>query len=216
MSIRKVQGVIFDLDMCIFDTRTLGEHYLDPILKPLRESSVPKEKQTEIEYAFWTNNLEDTVRLFQIPNDVAESMRVAHRGLVVPEWVQTYGDEQCILSLPVYRVLVTSGYRVWQEGKIKRLEVARLFEEVIIDAIDNAELRIGKKAIFQDLMARHAWHPQDVLVVGDNPHSELKAGKELGMRTVQTLRPTIQRADGFDHYIHSLHELLPLVGGKPL
>lgn len=216
MGMTKVQGVIFDLDMCIFDTRTLGEQILDPVLAPLHASSMPHDIQREIDCVLWTTSLEDTVQLFHIPHAVAKLMREAYRQLVVPDTIRTFGDEHYIRSIPLPRILVTSGYRSWQERKIEHLGIRDLFEEIIIDVIDDLKLRKGKKEIFQDLMDRYGWHPQDVLVVGDNPHSELKAGKELGMRTVQTLRPTIQRADGFDHYVHSLHELLPLVGEKPL
>lgn len=211
-----IKAVIFDLDMCIFDTRTLGEHILDSVLAPLHASSMPEEIQREIDRVLWTTSLEDTIQLFQIPHKVAELMRDAHRQLVVPKTIRTFGDEQCIRDMQVYRVLVTSGYRLWQERKIEQLGITDLFDEVIIDVIDDAKTRRGKRAIFSDLMAKHSWHPREVLVVGDNPHSELKAGRELGMITVQTLRPTVKRVDSFDHYICSLHELLSLVGERPL
>ncbi len=210
-----IKAIIFDLDMCIFDTRTLGAHILDPVLAPLHESSMSQETQREIDRVLWTTSLEDVVELFQIPPEVAALMRDAHRQLVVPETIQTFGDEHHIRDMQAYRVLVTSGYHLWQKRKIEQLGIACLFDKVIIDAIDDVKLRKGKKAIFRDLMARHAWHPREVLVVGDNPHSELKAGKELGMITVQILRPTVKRENGFDHYISSLNEL-PMVSKKPL
>ena len=210
-----IKAVIFDLDMCIFDTRTLGEHILDSVLAPLHTSSVPEEVQREIDRVLWTTSLEDTIQLFQIPREVAELMRDAHRQLVVPQTIRTFGDEHHIRDIQAYRVLVTSGYRLWQERKIEQLGITDLFKEVIVDVIDDAESRKNKKTIFQDLMNRHVWYPHEVLVVGDNPHSELKAGKELGMITVQTLRPTIKRASGFDHYVSSLCKLLPIVGEGP-
>jgi putative hydrolase of the HAD superfamily len=211
-----IKAIIFDLDMCIFDTRTLGEGILDSVLAPLHASSMPEEIKSEISRVLWTTSLEDTIPLFGIPEDVAGLMRSAHSKLVVPQTIRTFGDEHLIRHLPTYRALVTSGYRLWQERKIEKLGVGSLFDEVIIDVIDDAKSRKGKRVIFQGLMAQHSWSPDEVLVVGDNPHSELKAGKELGMVTVQTLRPTIRRVEGFDHYVHSLIELLPLVGEKPL
>lgn len=206
-----IKAVIFDLDMCIFDTRTLGEHILEPVLAPLHASSMPVEIQREIDHTLWTTSLEDCVQIFHIPNAVAELMRDAHRRLVVPETIRTFGDEEYIRQVHAYRALVTSGYRLWQERKIEQLGIADSFDEVIIDVIDDARLRKGKRVIFQELMARHGWRPKEVLVVGDNPHSELKAGKELGMITVQTLRPSVQKAEGCNYYIRSLRELLPLM-----
>ena len=136
-----IKAVIFDLDMCIFDTRTLGEHILDSVLAPLHTSSVPEEVLREIDRVLWTTSLEDTIQLFQIPREVAELMRDAHRQLVVPQTIRTFGDEHHIRDIQAYRVLVTSGYRLWQERKIEQLGITDLFKEVIVDVIDDAESR---------------------------------------------------------------------------
>ncbi len=211
-----MKAIIFDLDMCIFDTRTLGEGILEPVLEPLRASSVPDDVKREVDRVLLTTSLEDVIEIFRLPHDVAEEMRHAHHQLVVPEiGPKTFGDEDCIRSISLPKILVTSGYRRWQEQKLEKLHINDLFEEIIIDVIDDPKKRKGKRAIFKDLMSRRNWKPHEVLVVGDNPLSELKAAKELGMTTVQTLRPTVRREEGFDHYIFSLDELLPLVGNKP-
>lgn len=41
----------------------------------------------------------------------------------------------------------------------------------------------------------------EVLVVGDNPDSEIEAGNRLGLRTVQVLRPGVPRGNNATHYI---------------
>ena len=56
--------------------------------------------------------------------------------------------------------------------------------------------------------------PESVLVVGDNPDSEIQAGNALGMRTVQILRPGIPRGDNATYYIQTLAELKALVRGN--
>jgi len=210
-----IKAIIFDLDMCIFDTRTLGERILEPVLLSLHTSSVPEDIQREIDRMLWTTSLEDIIEIFSLPQDVAESMRQAHLQLVVPSTIKTFGDEYLISAMSGYHILVTSGYDLWQSRKIEQLGVSVLFDEVIIDVIDNPQVRKGKKQIFLELMRRHGWYSDEIVVVGDNPHSELKAGRELNMITVQILRPTIEKKDGFDHYISSFLELLPIVGEKP-
>ncbi len=206
-----IRAVIFDLDMCIFDTHSLGENILDPVLEPLQKLCLTEEVRTEIARVLWTTSLEDTIELFGIPNEVAESMRTAHQELSIPENMKTFGDEAYIKELLVHRVLVTSGYHKWQAGKIEKLGIAPLFHEVIIDAIDDRSARKGKKEIFRDIMVRHNLVPSEICVVGDNPLSELRAGKELGMLTVQTLRPTVKRTEEADHHIYHFAELRELV-----
>lgn len=201
-----IKGVIVDFDMCIFDTHSIGERALDAVIEPLRRRW-PDVLCAQVLATLWTTALEDVVVLYQIPDAVAEQMRRAHQMLTVPETACTYGDERYLRAIPAYRVLVTSGYQLWQEAKIRKTRVARLFDRVIIDAVDNPNTRKGKMRIFQELMDEHAWLPGEVMVVGDNPHSELRAGKELGMITVQTLRPTVEKEDGHHYYVHSLIEL---------
>ncbi len=207
------KGFIFDLDNCIFNTRSLGEHILDSVLEPLLNSDLSSEVKRGVTDSLWVNSLEDTIDLYRVRADVAESMRKAYRDLEVPEEnsLGTYGDEHCIVELAMKKYLVTSGYRKFQQSKIDRLGIAVLFDEIIIDALDEQEKRKGKKKIFEEILSTNGWNAHEVLVVGDNPQSELGAAKEIGITTVQTLRPGIEKWEGADHHIHSLRELASFV-----
>jgi putative hydrolase of the HAD superfamily len=134
-------------------------------------------------------------------------MREAYRHLDVPAGISSYGDEGYIKTLPVVKILVTSGYKKFQTQKNEILGIADLFSEIIIDELDHKGCRKGKRAIFAELLGKYNWNATEVLVVGDNPASELKAAKALGIPTVQTLRPTIVKWDQADHHIASLKEL---------
>jgi len=50
-----------------------------------------------------------------------------------------------------------------------------------------------------------------MLIVGDNPDSELAAGRKLCIRTVQTLRPDVPRDPEAAHHISTFHELPALL-----
>ena len=56
------------------------------------------------------------------------------------------------------------------------------FEELII--VDPIASTLTKKDFFKEIMFRHNLTPDEVLVVGDDLHSEIKAAKELGIATV--------------------------------
>jgi putative hydrolase of the HAD superfamily len=122
-----------------------------------------------------------------------------------------YSDLPVIAALRVERVLVTSGFRRLQESKIRALNVAKHFMDIHVDAIDEPE-RLGKQRIFELIMNERSLGPADVLVVGDNPDSEIAAGTRLGIRTVQTLRPGVVRSIHATHHIASLTELPALLG----
>ena len=204
-----IKGIIFDLDNCIFDTHSLGAHILAPILEPLLISDFSPEVKKEIQNALWTDSLEDMIDQYHVRMDVAEKMREAYRNLVVPEEdiLATYGDEDCIVELTAKKYLVTSGYQKFQQSKIDRLGLQPLFDEILIDAQDKRAARKGKKKIFGEILKTNKWDAHEVLVVGDNPRSELGAAKEIGIATIQTLRSGVEKWEGADHYIYSLNEL---------
>jgi len=56
-------------------------------------------------------------------------------------------------------------------------------------------------------MKTHQLAPREVLVVGDNPDSEIAAGNKMGMATIQTLRPGGLASPAATHHIRTLAEL---------
>ncbi len=208
------KALIFDLDFCIFDTRSLGDHVLDPVLAPLFASQLSSETKQIIADTLWSTSLEDTIALFDIDPALAGAMRTAHQTLIVPNDACSYGDEYILRGLPVYRALVTTGYKAWQEAKIAKIAVESLFDEIIIDTIDDLLVRKGKQRIFEELLVSHGWQPSEVFVIGDNPHSELKAARALQIPTIQTLRPTIKKDPLANYHITSFAELPPIVNNS--
>jgi len=202
-----IKAIIFDLDMCILDTHSLTGPFFQPVLDALRNSTLSPELKEKVEYQLWTTSLDDTVNMFAVPEDVAEKMREAYREIEVPDDIKSFGDEEYIRNLPAKKILVTTGYRKFQETKIEKLGIVDLFDEIIIDALDYREQRKGKKKIFRELLEKNAWGKGEVLVVGDNPMSELGVAKNMGITTVQTLRPTVVKWKEADHHIFSLQEL---------
>jgi putative hydrolase of the HAD superfamily len=90
------------------------------------------------------------------------------------------GYEQ-VKSIPLTKFLVTTGFSKLQWSKIKMLGIEKDFEEIHI--VDPEVSGKTKKDIFQDIMQRHNYKPEDLLVVGDDPGSEIKAARELGIET---------------------------------
>ena len=206
-----IKAIIFDLDMCILNTHTLTGPFFQPVLDALYNSSLSPELKEKINYQLWTTSLDDVIEVFSIPEDIAERMREAYRHIEVPDGIKTFGDEGFIRDLPVKKILVTTGYRKFQETKIEKLGIADLFDKIIIDALDYRDKRKGKKKIFAEILIKNDWKASEVLVVGDNPMSELGAAKSLGIPTVQTVRPTIEKWIEADYHINSFSELADLI-----
>lgn len=202
-----IKGIIFDLDMCILDTRSLTGPFFKPVLDPLYRSDLSEDIKKRVNDQLWTTSLDDVVEMFSLRESIAEPMRQAYRKLAVPNGIHSFGDEQLISELPTTNILVTSGYRKFQSTKIKMLGIENLFSEIIIDELDHREKRKGKKKIFEELLNKYEWKKEEVLIIGDNPSSELGAGKALGLKVVQTVRPTVTRWPEADYHIETFSEL---------
>ncbi len=134
-----------------------------------------------------------------------EAGRRAFLDLEVRTPMHGYGDLDELPRLGDRRFLVTSGFRRQQESKVRALGIAPLFEAVVIDAVDEPDHR-GKERVFADLIAERGLDRRGVVVVGDNPDSELAAARRLGLRAAQIVRPGVRPADGYER-VHGLAEL---------
>jgi len=110
--------------MCILDTHTLTGSFFQPVLDALYSSELSQALKEKINYHLWTTALDDVIEMFSVPADVAEKMREAYRQIEVPDGIKTFGDEEFIRDLPVKKILVTSGYRRFQQTKIEKLGIA--------------------------------------------------------------------------------------------
>lgn len=201
------------MDNCIFDTSSMGGRAIQGVKDALASSALSEDTKLAVGAALKTDPLDDVLKRLNVPAEVGEAMRAAYRESDVPAdcTVKTYGDEQHIQELPQKKILVTSGYLKFQTSKIKRLGIAHMFDEIIIDVLDDPAARKGKTKIFGEILQQYGWSKEEVLVVGDNPRSELGAAKELGIKAIQTLRPRIEKWDGADYHVTSLKELQALV-----
>jgi putative hydrolase of the HAD superfamily len=207
------KAIIFDLDNCLSAADEPGQQLFAPAFAAITRASQGTHVEGVLPQAF--------ADMWRLPFDfVAEKygftavMRAAGWDILSYLEVTTpmhgYGDLEVLKELPGRLFLVTSGFRRLQESKIRALGIASVFTAIEVDAIDEPGHR-GKQQIFEHILHACQLQPQHVLVVGDNPESEIGAGCRLGIRTVQTLRPGVPRWPAATHHIQSLHELKPLL-----
>lgn len=203
-----MRAVIFDLDNCLAPADEPGRDLFAPVVRAVRKANRGRLSEAELQEAFdalWGKAFDVVAREFSFSDEMREAgwRESARVEVTVP--MRGYGDLDVLPALGDRRFLVTSGFRRLQESKVRALGIAGAFDEVVIDALDEPGRR-GKEGVFTDLMARHRLDPADVVVVGDDPQSELATARKLGIRAVQTVRPGIEPAPGFEH-VSDLHQL---------
>ena len=211
-----IRAIIFDLDNCLAPADGMGREFMDPVFAAIRNANRGMVSEEALARAF--------ADMWRVPLDAVAEQYGFSEGMLRAGWeisvelevkggMRDYGDLRQVADWPVKKFLVTSGFSKLQHSKIAALEIERWADGVFVDAIDRPN-RKGKQGIFAEIAKDHRLQPAEVLVVGDNPDSEIAAGNRLGMTTVQIIRPGVPRGDSARYVIESLDELVPLIRGE--
>lgn len=204
-----IKAVIFDLDSCLTAANEVGDALFAPAFQAIRAANHGAVLEDRLKAAFadcWRFPFDSVAAKYGFSAAMRQAGFDAFRNTEVTQPMHGYGDLAVLSEIPAKLFLVTSGFRRLQESKVRALGIAPLFAEIHIDAIDEAHPK-GKLPAFEAILKKHQLAPTEVLVVGDNPDSEIAAGNRLGMTTIQTLRPGVPASPTATHRIQTLHEL---------
>jgi putative hydrolase of the HAD superfamily len=95
--------------------------------------------------------------------------------------MQPFDDYTHIRKANITRFLVTTGFTKLQWSKVRMLDIEGDFEAIHI--VDPELSPLTKKDIFASILEKYNFKPEDVLIIGDDPESEIKAANELGIDT---------------------------------
>lgn len=121
------------------------------------------------------------------------------------EPIKTFDDYSEIRSLPVTKFLVTVGFLKLQRSKIHQMNIENDFEEIFI--IDPVNSSLTKKDVFLKIMDEKHFRPSELLVVGDDVNSEIKAAVECGIDAVLYNKNGIETKAGDYRIIAHFKEL---------
>ena len=124
--------------------------------------------------------------------------------------MRTFEGYGCIRNIPIDKFLVTTGFTKLQQSKVKMLGIEDDMKEFHV--VDPETSSLTKRDVFADIMKRHNYQPEEVLVVGDDPESEIKAAIELGIDTF-LFDPDHKHPDALVTYkARSLKEIVGFLG----
>lgn len=204
-----IRAIIFDLDSCLAAANEVGDHLFAPAFDAIRIANQGRIPDTTLAQAFadcWRCSFDFIAEKYNFTSAMRTVGWQAFKQITVTVPMKGYFDLAVLKELPVPLFLVTSGFRRLQESKIRALGFADWFAGIQIDAIDEPD-RKGKHGLFADILKNNRLAPEEVLIVGDNPDSEIDAGNRLGMKTIQILRPGVPPGSNAHRQIHGLAEL---------
>jgi FMN phosphatase YigB (HAD superfamily) len=208
------KAVIFDLDNTLADATHVGKAAFQPAFDAIRQANHGTLNDRQLQAAFdacWHTAFYTVAQEHGFSAEMTAAGAQAFRRLTVPEnsGYGGYPDLGELQSLEADKFLVTSGFRNFQNSKIDSLGIRGQFKRIEIDDAEDfhPEPSPGKAPLFEQIRDAEHLQSSQVLIVGDNPGSEIAAGNSLGMPTVQVLRPRVQRSPQADYHIESLAEL---------
>ncbi len=180
------KALLFDLDNTIYPVSAIAEQLFTALFNLLDEKAtlinigdtntveLIKEEMTRRPFQHIADK-------FELDTNIRNQMLEALRQLTYDQPMQPFADYHHFKNIPLDKFLVTTGFPKLQRSKIKQLGIEKDFQEIII--VDPDQSDRTKKDVFEGIMATYNYQPADLLVIGDDPESEIKAGLALGIDT---------------------------------
>jgi putative hydrolase of the HAD superfamily len=200
--------LILDLDYTIFQTNTIDKKVFKPFFDHLITQIEPLYSDEKIEGIvndMWKDSWDVVIERYQIPKTLFNRSIQLLENDSLDLKISTYSDYEIIKNYRKDKFLVTTGLTSLQNAKINALEIQNDFNKIIInDRLIETKTKVD---IFKELLDEHDLVPENTFVIGDNPTSEIHAGNQLNLKTIQILRKGISKGDNADFYIYSFDEL---------
>lgn len=196
-----------DLDNTIYPVSAIGDKLFKSLFALIEESGEYKGNLEEIKSRIMRQPFQVVANDFSFGERLVEACLQLLSELTYEDKIKPFEGYEALKSIPCKKYLVTTGFTKLQHSKIKQLDIDKDFEVIFV--VDPSQSELTKKDIFQKILAEHQYTPDEVLVVGDDLQSEIKAAKELGIETLLYNHNGEQPEVKGQATIHSFKELVP-------
>ncbi|MEX2593540.1 MAG: HAD family hydrolase [Anditalea sp.] len=176
------KAIIYDFDNTIYAVKTIGEEIFAPLFKLIADSGDHKSSLEKIKEDIMGKPFQVVAANHHFSKELTQKGIDMLKGLTYEGEIKPFDDYGEIKKILGERFLVTTGFWDLQWSKIRKMNIERDFSEIHV--VDPSTSTKTKKDVFRDIMERKGYKVSEVLVVGDDPDSEIKAALELGIETV--------------------------------
>lgn len=176
------KAIIYDLDNTIYPVSSIGESLFAPFLLLINEYPEHQGNIDEIKQDMFRKPFQLVAAEHQFGRELTQrGLNLLHE-ITYTGPISYFNDYPEIKKIVARRFLVTTGFYNLQYSKIRGLGIEHDFAEIhVVDPLTSTQT---KKDVFADIMQRHNYAATDVLVVGDDPESEIKAALVLGIDAI--------------------------------
>jgi putative hydrolase of the HAD superfamily len=204
-----IRALIIDLDNTIYPVSSIADVLFDRLFEHLENSGEDIHPQARHEIT--RRPFQWVAEKFGFSDKLTRNSLHLLRNLTYDKPMTPFEDYRHIRNIKIDKFLVTTGFSKLQRSKVKMLGIEGDFKAIHI--VDPDISPRTKKHIFEELLQQYHYSNEDVLVIGDDPDSEIAAARALKIRTV-LYDPAKKYPDGIaDYHVtdHSEIEELLLV-----
>jgi len=208
-----IRALILDLDNTIYPVSSVADELFKPFYDFLDQHAqeIGEDNMPEIKKLLMKKAWQKIADQYQFSKQLLDEGSGILRELTCDFLMQTFDDYTYVKELNADKFLVTMGFTKMQESKVRMLNLENDFKEVFIN--DPEKTEDTKKEVFESILKKYGYKPEEVLIIGDDPDSEIKAGQDLGMPTVLYDVNNEYASAKATHHINNYTELESIVNG---
>jgi putative hydrolase of the HAD superfamily len=178
----KKKAIIFDLDNTIYLVSSIGQNLFKSLFQLIIETGEYKGDLNELKSEIMRRPFQFVADDFSFSESLKSKCLDLLSDLTYEEKIESVEGFNLVREMPCKKFLVTTGFKKLQESKIHQLGLIDDFDSISI--IDPSSSNLTKRDIFEKILIDNNYQVEEVLVIGDDLNSEIKAAKDLGIESV--------------------------------
>ena len=178
----KKRAIIFDLDNTLYAVDSIGEKLFFDLFKLITSDGRHATQIDNIKKDIMQKPFQTVAAQYQFSNKLAAKCIAHLQQLTFNDKIAPFDDYAHVKKIMADKFLVTTGFKKLQLSKIKSMGIENDFKEIHI--VDITIKQQTKKDVFTEIMLKHNFKVKEVLVVGDDVDSEIKAAQQLGIDAI--------------------------------
>ncbi|MDO3626249.1 HAD family hydrolase [Mucilaginibacter sp. BT774] len=181
------KALILDLDNTIYPVSSIAENLFADLFAKLDQyaefiNADDADEVNKIKDEMTRRPFQHIAEEFNLNKEVRNQMIGQLRNMTYDLPMQPFDDYGYVRSIQLDKFLVTTGFSKLQWSKVRMLGIENDFKHIYI--VDPEVSSQTKKDVFTEIMQTYNYIPGDLLVIGDDPESEIKAAQALDIETV--------------------------------
>jgi putative hydrolase of the HAD superfamily len=176
------KAIIFDLDNTVYSVHSIGNELFASLFELIFQNENHAENRDKIKDDIMRRPFQVVAKDYHFSDELTQKGIALLKGLTYEGKIEPFPDYQFAKGLPVDKFLVTTGFLKLQQSKVDGMKIGQDFKEIII--VDPLTSDKTKKDVFADIIKKYGYNKSEVLVVGDDLQSEIKAAQQLGIDAV--------------------------------